>query len=321
MAGKVRWIQFLAEVVTGDNRTLWRFPVVAGFIRSPTTRRYSGLLLTVTGREWAGAALLATLILGCGSSSVDSGEDGVTIEGFLTYQGQFDMIDDLTAAEIRFQEHLSTCMSLEGFDYFVDLSDQEESAIVIESFEPDASIFDAYVPSETGVYGVSEQAAIRAELADIDIDPNPNDLYLDSLSESSLEAYDLARFAAGGCEEEAADGSGINDIMVVNDQAAEIAATVFERLESEPEVLRAGQQWASCFNPQTGLGLYNPVDVLGHLEETMFEGRISAPDFEEYERQLASISDKCGANREYISLLDRVYATLLAEELARNGLN
>jgi len=104
-------------------------------------------------------------------------------------------------------------------------------------------------------------------------------------------------------------------------QMSEIAVTVFQRLESDPEVLRAGQQWTSCFNPQTGLGLYNPVDVLGHLEETMFEGRISAPDFEEYERQLASISDKCGANREYISLLDRVYATLVAEELARNGFN
>ncbi len=191
---------------------------------------------------WLVASLMAT---GCSSSSepesVNDSAPASFAERYLAYTLGTADTDEAAQVEQRLfneiQNSIAACMKAEGFTY--------HPAVGIESVH--GTTFSFTTEEEARAHGFGIVAAARE--AAMPIPPNENDEYLMALDPAAQQAYGDAMDGdpyvpddgcVGMAEQQAMEHLGIADLV------AATGADFYEKVESDPRMVGAEQDWVAC---------------------------------------------------------------------------
>lgn len=279
------------------------------------------------------AALPGTLALllalaACSGGSGEKKDDASEEEDFGPLQSYFEQIygawdeDSSNAQAMRVEEITAECMAEQGFEYTpVDWSQAGGGVVVDEDLQWGTAEFAA----EYG-YGITTQPGMPEEPAPDEpteefVDPNQE--YVDSMTEGEREAYHLALYGEqftddgsggeveydwtkagcqGAAQHEVYENTGLD-----SDQTAALEEemnTMWESIASDPRITALDDEWASCLadkgftgyakigDPETQLSeRSNAVyeEVYGDMTEELSEEEYAALD-EQVQSRLAEIT-------------------------------
>lgn len=228
----------------------------------------------------------ALLLAGCGDTNDDEPQ---TLESFLGFDGdQAEMQAQAEAQQGEMEEAIAACMAEEGFEYvprdtatmFAQVEDDPRQELSEEEFR------------EQYGYGIS--TIDPSEMAAPEPEEDPNQRIQQEMDEAEREAYQLAlhgeppevdqdadpedmAFEPEGCQGEAMEEVQGGQMAVFQELQSEFME-LQERIESDPRMVEALQEWQTCmrdagydyterFEPQNEL-----FERMNELQQSAFEG-------------------------------------------------
>lgn len=288
-----------------------------------------------TGRHLSAVAVLAGIALGlsgCGSDATGDGDSAASpeyepgpLEAYFTeiYGGPQDE-DAANAQMMRIEEATAACMAEQGFEYIpMDYSQQGGSFVVTEDEIP----WGTREFAEQYGYGITTQPMQEEMIPDENAEEwiDPNQEYVEAMSEAEREAYYIALYGEQTFEE-SADGEAqeydwtqagcsgraqqeANAVGIDADQMSALEEemnAMWEAMAVDPRFAALDEAWATCladagFPGFTRMGeaeeafseRANKVYEEAYSDQTqeMTEEEYMAID-EEVQRQLAEISSE-----------------------------
>jgi hypothetical protein len=223
------------------------------------------------------------LFAGCGGGSGDTSTQAASFEEALGLDQA-----SMQAREAQVQEKVRACMKAEGFDYIP--VDPSNSSMQFRVTGPGAGNDDPEFRKKNG-YGIATMLGARRSSADASSDPNQ--AIREGLSDADREAYELALFGeanVGGAGERgiritrrAGGGSGDGPALEERGCFGKAQAAVpggpaelgddlrdlFERIEADPRLIAANQEWAACMADAGYPDFDTPRAIVAHLVQQM----------------------------------------------------
>lgn len=195
---------------------------------------------------------------------------------------------ELTAGQYQSEQAMAEqivaeCMKEQGFEYIPVDASAPPALVPSDQFDPDALQAGTLEFAKEFGYGISTWDIGDGEPADVELEQvDPNQDYVDSLSESAREAYELALHGVPPTDEELASDDWVPDPAkggcygksteeVWNADTAwnapqfsslvEEMSYVTTDLDNDPEVTAAGALWTSCMAQNGYPGLASPWEA------------------------------------------------------------
>jgi len=231
--------------------------------------------------------------------------------------------------QARAEQIVAECMKAQGFVYLPADVSQPPALVPSDELDPDAPQAGTLEFAKEFGYGISTWDIEDGQPADVGTEQeDPNQEYVDSLSESARKAYELALHGVPPTEEQLASddwqpdpaqggcyGKSTAEVWNTDEvwSAPQFASLVEEMsyvatdLDNDPEVTAASTLWSSCMaqNGYPGLGAPWEAPDLIHvgLREIWVIGEAPDPEalaaLRDQERSVASADAECSAQSDF----------------------
>jgi hypothetical protein len=238
-------------------------------------------VIRITFLAAAGLGLLA----GCGGGSGGTATEAASFEEALGLDQA-----SIQAREAKVQEKVRACMKAEGFDYIP--LDPSNSNMQFRLMGPGAGNDDPEFRKKNG-YGIATMAGGRR--SSVGAASDPNQAIREGLSDADREAYELALFGEANVSgagdrgiritRRAAGGGGGEGVSAPEERGcfgkaqaavpggpAELGddlRDLFERIEADPRLIAANQEWAACMADAGYPDFDTPRAIVQHLVQQM----------------------------------------------------
>ncbi len=241
---------------------------------------------------------------------------------------------ELTATQYQSEQAqaeqiVATCMKAQGFEYIPVDPSQPPALVPADQLDPDAPQAGTLESAKEFGYGISTWDIEDGQPDDVDLgQEDPNQEYVDSLSESARKAYELALHGVPPTDEELASddwapdpaksgcyGESTAQVWNTDDVwgAPQFASLIEEMsyvatdLDNDPEVTAASALWGSCMAQNGYPGLEAPWEAtdLIHvgLRDIWVIGQAPDPEalavLRELERSVATADFECSEDSRF----------------------
>ncbi|MFT4136150.1 hypothetical protein [Microbacterium sp.] len=249
------------------------------------------------------AALIALVLSGCAGDKTDTSSADAwkssPLNAYLSAVWGGDLSEEeqartLAEQQKKVEELVATCMAEEGFDYTpVDYSDQFSTGSA-EEWDPDSREWVA----QYGYGAVNSPGKEEAEQAVEEV-TDPNQEYVESLSESEQAAYSEALYGPPPSEEELGEdgaiewnwetagcqGAAQHEVNAVqdiwsDDEFADLRQAMeklWEDVENDPARAELDAEWASCMADAGYDGFTKQQDAAQSIYDALNELNAEAP--------------------------------------------